>query len=75
MVYPGWRATVDGVERPILPTNMIMRGVVVNGGSHRVVFEYRPAGLRWGLAVSLATVVAIGAALVVDTRRRRTRTA
>ena len=73
MVYPGWRATVDGVERPILPTNLVMRGVVVKGGAHRVVFEYRPA-LKWtAVVLSTLALCACGVAWVRVARGRRGR--
>jgi hypothetical protein len=73
MVYPGWRATVDGVERPILPTNLIMRGVAVAAGKHRVVFDYRPAGLKLGLWLAALTLAGIVVALAVSATVRRWR--
>jgi hypothetical protein len=63
--HPGWRATVDGVPRPILRANYLVRGVMLPAGPHEVVFSYPPtAGLKWGIVVSLVsllTLVAIGA--------------
>jgi hypothetical protein len=70
MVYPGWRATVDGVERSILPTNMIMRGVVVGENDRQVVFSYRPDRLAVGLVVSGLVALGCVAALAVSFRRR-----
>jgi hypothetical protein len=58
--YPGWRATVDGVEAEILRADATFRGVVVGEGSHDVVFRYRPAWLPWSAALS-----AIGLALLI----------
>ena len=55
--YPGWRAEVDGHEAEILRANGVYRAVAVASGEHEVVFEYRPASLRWGLLVSLAALV------------------
>jgi hypothetical protein len=71
MIYPGWRAFVDGVERPILATNLIMRGVVVDGVNH-VVFEYRPGRLVLGLWVSALTAVVVVIVFAFETRRRMT---
>ncbi len=72
--YPGWHAYVDGVEAPILRANSIMRGVVLEKGSHNVVFIYRPLPFRVGLWVSILTlaglIVYAGLTLV---RRPRTR--
>ena len=54
--FPGWKAYVDGVEQPIYPTNLAMRGVYVDRGSHLVRFVYQPQSFRIGVLVSLATV-------------------
>lgn len=69
MFYPGWHVEVDGEERPIFATNMIMRGVEVDAASSRVVFSYRPAGLRPGLCLSFLT--AAGCLLIVLTAGKR----
>jgi hypothetical protein len=42
---PGWRAMVDGAERPVVRANLAGLGVVAGPGSHRVELEYRP--WRW----------------------------
>ena len=66
--YPGWQVTVDGVERPIYRVNGIVRGVALEPGAHTVVWRYRPASLRWGVAISflaLLALVAGGVALAV----------
>jgi len=51
--YSGWRATVDGVETPILAANHAVRAVSVQPGMHQVVFRYRTPGLWVGLALTL----------------------
>ncbi len=54
--YPGWRATLAGKEQEILRANGLFRAVRVAGGRQRVEFEYRPASLRAGAALSLASL-------------------
>lgn len=49
---PGWKAFVDGVEKPVLRVNYGCRGVPVPAGQHRVLFLYRPPLLLIGLALS-----------------------
>ncbi|MEO8586576.1 MAG: YfhO family protein [Acidobacteriota bacterium] len=58
----GWTATVDGVTEPVLRTDVCFRGVRVPGGTHRVVFSYRPPGLRDGLLLGLLGLVLLAAA-------------
>lgn len=44
--YPGWQAWVDGVEKPVLRTDLLFRGVEIPAGARKVVFAYRPLSLR-----------------------------
>jgi hypothetical protein len=71
--YPGWRAFIDGVEAPIHRANFAFRAVPVPGGRHEVVFEYRPASVRIGLAVSAASALVVALLLVVGRRPRHER--
>ncbi len=49
----GWRAVVDGSDAPIVRVNHALRGVVVPGGTHTIVFRYHPPGLLTGLWLAL----------------------
>jgi len=60
--YPGWTARVDGVERPVLATNLAMRGVELPAGRHRVELVYRPWTYRLGLATSGFSALLLGLA-------------
>lgn len=51
--FPGWTATVDGVEQPIWPVNLAQRGVALSPGAHRIVMVYRDRGLILGAGLSL----------------------
>ena len=54
-VYPGWRATVDGQPAEILPTNLVMRGVIVPAGATSIEMRYVPFIVSWpGLALLAA---------------------
>ncbi len=49
LYFPGWHAYVDGREVPILPTNAVMRGVIVPAGATAVTMAYVPFVLSlWG---------------------------
>jgi uncharacterized membrane protein YfhO len=53
----GLRAEVDGRASPLLRTNLVVRGVPMQPGEHRIVLEYRAAGLREGFAVTVAELL------------------
>ena len=50
--YPGWRATVDGVERPILRANYDFRALSLPPGDHVVLFTFRSRSFMPGLLMS-----------------------
>ena len=51
--FPGWKAEVDGKRVPILRTDYLLRGVVVDPGSHRIRFLYRPDSFYVGLGLTI----------------------
>ncbi|MCW8984304.1 MAG: YfhO family protein [Thermoanaerobaculales bacterium] len=46
---PGWRATVDGEDVPLVRTNIAGLGAVSPSGRHRVEFSYHPWSWRSGV--------------------------
>ena len=68
---PGWRASVDGVEAPVLRANVAFRAVAVPAGQHVVDLVYRPPAVARGLLAS-AGALAGALALAWLTRRRET---
>jgi hypothetical protein len=76
LVYPGWKAYVDGAETPIYRGDALFRTIYIPAGRHAVEMRYRPRSFRLGLLVTLASTVVIGGALlalsgVSGIRRRR----
>jgi hypothetical protein len=69
--YPGWRAQVDGRDAEIFRVNGLQRGVKVDIGDERVEFEYRPASLRRGAVISIASAVILLSVVLIDRRRAR----
>jgi hypothetical protein len=55
--YPGWRARVDGVKRPVQELDSV-RAVRVDAGRHRIEMYYRPASVYWGLGITMAGLLA-----------------
>jgi hypothetical protein len=58
-LFPGWRATVDGQPVRIEPWQKAFQSVPVQAGEHVVRFEYRPASLEIGAAISLLALAAL----------------
>ncbi|HEO70861.1 MAG TPA: hypothetical protein ENN80_06310, partial [Candidatus Hydrogenedentes bacterium] len=62
--YPGWRATVDGVETEVFAVDGMFRGVSLGAGGKEVVFRYAPRSLGLGFLVSasagLVTLLGLG---------------
>lgn len=67
--YPGWRATVDGVETEVFPVEGILRGVLVKEGSHEIVFRYRPNSFLLGLALTATTAITASILVLFSTIR------
>jgi hypothetical protein len=57
--FPGWKAVVDGAQRPIHRVNGTFRGVFVEAGDRQVVFTYDPASFKWGVVASAVGVVVV----------------
>ncbi len=64
--YPGWKATVDGENTEIYAVDGMLRGVLLDEGSHDVEFSYKPRSLKTGMIVSGLALLAIAADLLVQ---------
>lgn len=53
--HPAWRASLNGVEVPILPANLAFRAVYVDAGSYRLEMWFDPYGWKIGLGLTVAT--------------------
>jgi hypothetical protein len=69
--FPGWKATVNGADRTIHPTDGALRGVIVPQGTSRVELRYAPQAFPLGLALAAGGLLAFVAVWVVSWRRAR----
>jgi hypothetical protein len=53
----GWTATLDGREARLLPADLVLRGVAVPPGLHRISMRYETPGLAEGITVAAATML------------------
>ncbi|MCA1553793.1 MAG: YfhO family protein, partial [Chloroflexi bacterium] len=68
--YPGWRASVDGNDAPVLRADYLFRAVKVPAGNHQVQLVFDP--LSWKLGVGLTALGLVGLLLgwLVEKHRR-----
>ena len=66
IVYPGWRAVVDGSPARIEVVAGLLRGVRLTPGSHEIILRFRPVTVYAGAAITLLSL----AGLAVLWRRR-----
>jgi len=52
--FPGWSAWVDGSRTQISPTNLLVRGIPIPGGRHRIEMRYETLGMREAVPVTRA---------------------
>ena len=57
--YPGWKATINGVETPIVRVNMMHRGVLVPPGKQTITFRYQSWVVRWGISLSVIGLLSL----------------
>lgn len=55
----GWTALVDGKPAPVVPVNVMLRGVVLEGGRHRVELRYLPPGFPAGCGLALLGLLGV----------------
>jgi hypothetical protein len=68
--YPGWRAWIDEREVPVHRANLMMRAVVLPAGGHEILFEFHPASVRVGAALSLLGLVLLVTTVALERRGR-----
>ena len=74
LYYPGWQAYVDGRKVDTVKADLMLRGVMLAGGQHRIEFRYEARVVLYGAIISLAVAVLLilyGAVLLL--RRRASR--
>jgi membrane protein YfhO len=51
--FPGWKATIDEKEAPVLRANMALTGILLPVGSHEIRFVFRPASFTIGAVITI----------------------
>ena len=69
--FPGWRAEVDGAERPVLRADYALRAIPLRSADRVVRLSYEPRSLRLGALLTLLGAITGGALLLRGGRRLR----
>lgn len=70
---PGWIASVDGVNVPVLRVNGALRGVYLTAGQHTVSFVFRPIAFVVGVIVTVVTLLLVGGLFVIGRSKESSR--
>ena len=57
--FPGWTATIDGHDTPVLRADYLLKAVRLPPGRHSVHMVYAPLSYLAGAAITLATALAL----------------
>jgi hypothetical protein len=55
--YPGWKAKVNGLEKPVLRANYAFNAIEIGRGESEVEFYYDPDSFKFGLIISLVSLL------------------
>ena len=64
--YPDWKATIDGKPTEVLLADYSFRAVAVPKGEHQVEFFYDPKIFKFGLVISLGTLLIVVAYAIIS---------
>jgi hypothetical protein len=62
--FPGWKATIDGEQVPVLRANAALTGILLPAGSHEVRFMFRPFTFVLGAVITILTTLVIVAFII-----------
>jgi len=68
--YPGWKATVDGVETTIYTAYYLFRSVYLKPGTHEIVFTFMPKSYALAWKISLGCLAITFVLLIAGFKRR-----
>ena len=55
----GWKATVNGVSKPVERVNYGFAGILLEPGSHKIELKYEPPLSKWGWLGVLAAAMGV----------------
>lgn len=71
IMYDGWKAKINGIEKDVDTINYIFRGIEVEEGENIVEFYYEPQSLKIGVIVSILGIVILIIYNLYDKRKQK----
>ena len=56
----GWKATINGIDAEIENIDNGFIGIKINKGSNNIVFKYEVPGLKFGIVISIISLISSG---------------
>jgi hypothetical protein len=57
--YPGWKAELDGKPAKWITANYLFRGILIPGGDHTILFQYKPLSFHFGALIRGLTALLV----------------
>jgi hypothetical protein len=67
----GWTAALDGQPVQLVPVDLVLRGIAVNKGTHRIAMRYETPGLGEGVIIGVASSLLLLLGVVLARSRDR----
>ncbi len=68
--YPGWKATVNGADAPVVRADHVFRAVAIPPGDSVVRTKYEPTSIRAGAWMTLGACAVAAAIVVLEGRKK-----
>jgi uncharacterized membrane protein YfhO len=69
--YPGWKATVNGADAPVVRVDHVFRAVAIPPGNSVVRTKYEPTSIRAGASITFGACVMMAVILLFFRERTR----
>jgi uncharacterized membrane protein YfhO len=67
----GWKAFVNGQEKPIIKTNLTFRGIQLPQGDQQVVLRYEPQSFTAGMYLTLSGLILTTILILMSIKKQK----
>ena len=69
--YPGWKASIDGKEIPVLKANYAFKAIPVEKGKYAVKLSYDPWSFRLGVYLAIIGLMGLTSIILLSRNKDR----